>query len=440
MPLDTSIARSIPQVQFAPPPDPLANYTQFAALQHAQNQNALAQQQLAEYGRARAEEESVRNYFARQQAAGVPLTSPAFVQGLYGISPTRATAFQKSLVDTEKEQLAAAELRAKGAIERQKFLASARRDISQRPSDANITAHMEDMLASDLFSAEEKTRIKRETEQFLQLPYDRRVAALSGQGASAAELKPHITVVDQSGQRTLAATPAFGGTPTTLATYADVPLPPGVEAQKGRLAQAGAPRVNVSTEKGYGQTFASNVAKADTDKMAAAERAPALAESANRIIGLVQQGNLFVGPVADIKLNISRALNVAGADNDEKIANTEALIAATGQSTLDAIKGAGLGTGQGFTDKDLKFLQGVAGGTINLTEPTLTHLATLQHRVATKAADAWNSRVMQIPKEVLQGTGISTTPITVPPLMRKGGAAAPAAAGAVDTSNPLLKP
>jgi len=92
---------------------------------------------------------------------------------------------------------------------------------------------------------------------------------------------------------------------------------------------------------------------------------------------LVNQGNVFVGPAADVKLNIARALNVAGANNSEKIANTETLIAATGQSTLDAIKGAGLGTNQGFTDKDLKFLQGIAGGTIDLTPQALKRFAGL---------------------------------------------------------------
>jgi hypothetical protein len=177
--------------------------------------------------------------------------------------------------------------------------------------------------------------------------------------------------------------------------------------------------VNVSTERKYGEAFAGKIAEVDINKMTTAQGAPALAESANRIIGLVQQGNLFTGPIADVKLNIARALNVVGVDNAEKIANTERLIAATGQSTLDAIKGAGLGTGQGFTDKDLKFLQGVAGGTINLTPQTLTELATLQHRVATKAADAWNTRRQEMPKDVAQGTGLSMTPITVPPLMQK---------------------
>lgn len=183
-----------------------------------------------------------------------------------------------------------------------------------------------------------------------------------------------------------------------------------------KATHAPATTVNVSTEKKYGEAFGGKLADVDINKLTTAEKAPQLADSANRIIGLVQQGNLFTGPAADIKLNVARALNVAGANNQEKIANTESLIAATGQSTLDAIKGAGLGTGQGFTDKDLNFLRGIAGGTINLTQKTLTELATLQHRVAERSADAWNKRVKEMPKEVVQGTGLSTTPITVPAL------------------------
>jgi hypothetical protein len=198
---------------------------------------------------------------------------------------------------------------------------------------------------------------------------------------------------------------------------------------------APATTVNVSTEKKYGERFGGLIAEQDAGKLSAAEKAPQLAASANRIIGLVQQGNVFTGPIADVKLNIARALNVAGASNQEKIANTENLIAATGQSTLDAIKGAGLGTGQGFTNKDLEFLRGIAGGTINLTPQTLTELARLQHLTATRSAESWNKRVREIPRDVIQGTGLSTTPITVPPLteIKKGGAAAapttPAPAG-----------
>jgi len=195
------------------------------------------------------------------------------------------------------------------------------------------------------------------------------------------------------------------------------------------LRRAGATNVpiNVSTEKKYGEAFGGKMAEVDINKFTAAEKAPQMAENANRIIELARNPNIFVGPIADIKLNIARAFNVVGANNEETISNTERLIAATSQSTLDAIKGAGLGAGQGFTDKDLRFLQGVAGGTINLTAQTLTELAQIQHRAAVRAAEAWNKRSKEMPRDVAIGAGLSMEPIIVPPLrsavpQRSGGA------------------
>lgn len=188
------------------------------------------------------------------------------------------------------------------------------------------------------------------------------------------------------------------------------------ELQISQAKRATGPVINVSTEKKFGEAFGSKMAESDINKLTTAEKAPAQAENANRIIDIVNKGNLFTGPAADIKLNIARALNVVGANNSEKIANTEVLIAGIGQSTIDAIKTAGLGAGQGFTNKDLDFLQGVAGGTINLTPQTLTRLATLQHRAATYAAESWNKRVKQMPRSAVEGTGLSIEPIIVPPL------------------------
>jgi hypothetical protein len=51
--------------------------------------------------------------------------------------------------------------------------------------------------------------------------------------------KPTTQVVDQSGQRQVLQFPGLGGAGTSVGTYADVPLPAGVEAQKARIALAG---------------------------------------------------------------------------------------------------------------------------------------------------------------------------------------------------------
>lgn len=415
MPIDPRISLGVQPLQVA---DPMARYGQLATIQNAQNQNALAQYQLGAAKRS----EDIQNVLADAYAQS---TDPQSGEIDYNkltkiVAGNRGGAQIPAILKTrrEMEQAALTQRETGFKVEKAKndFIAQAKRDTSQNPSDANLTAFKEDLIANPLFTAAEKKQYAANVDRILAMPVDQRRSFMASQGASAGELKPTVQTVNRGGQTDILNAPAFGGAPTTVATFADVPLPAPVLAQKKDIARAGASNITQTTEKKFGEVFAGKMAEADITKMATAEKAPQLAESANRIIDLVKQGNLFTGPVADVKLNIARALNVAGASNDEKIANTESLIAATGQSTLDAIKSAGLGTGQGFTDKDLKFLQGIAGGTITYTPQTLTELARLQHQAATRSAESWNKRVKQLPKTATEGTGLSLEPIKVPPL------------------------
>lgn len=408
MALDPNIALNVRGIEV---PNPVAQYAQMAQLQNMQTQNQLHQMQMREAEATAQERNALRQ---------LNPNAPDYEAQLFRLNPQLGISYRKEATAAEASRAAAAASRTTAAQKKQEMLGQAWRDISGRPSDANITAHLEDILTSPLYDDTEKSSIQAKATSLLQMPFEERQRSLAQIGAKPSDLKPTVQSVNQYGQTQLLNVPAFGGTPVNIGTYSDVPLPSPVEAQKARLAKAGASNINVSTEKKFGEQFASKLADTDIAKLTTAEKAPQLAESANRIIGLVNQGNVFTGPAAEVKMNIARVLNVAGASNDEKIANTEALIAATGQSTLDAIKGAGLGTGQGFTNKDLTFLQGIAGGTIGLTAKTLTDLATLQHRVAVRSADAWNKRSGEIPKEVVQGTGLSTAPIKVPELSAVG--------------------
>jgi len=181
--------------------------------------------------------------------------------------------------------------------------------------------------------------------------------------------------------------------------------------------------------KKFGEVFGTKIAERDVGLLDTASKAPDLAANANRVLSILSQGNVFTGTAADMKLNMARALNLAGADNNEKIANTELLLSGLARQTLGAVKTSGLGTGQGFTDKDLKFLQDVEGGRITMNAKTIQYLAELSHSAADKSATAWNKRVKEIPKSATEGTGLSTEPIVVP--KRLGAAPAAPAAGAV---------
>lgn len=80
MPLDPSISLGVKTVEM---PNMLAQYGQLAQIQSAQQQNQLQQMQMAEYARARQEEEGARNYLV-----GKDLNAPATQSGLLQFGKT----------------------------------------------------------------------------------------------------------------------------------------------------------------------------------------------------------------------------------------------------------------------------------------------------------------------------------------------------------------
>ena len=87
--------------------DPLAQYGKFAAIQGAQQQNQLAQMQMQEYERTRAEEEGLRNYLSSAN-----LTDPAARQGLMKYGKT-GFAYGAALSAQDKAALEQEETRGK---------------------------------------------------------------------------------------------------------------------------------------------------------------------------------------------------------------------------------------------------------------------------------------------------------------------------------------
>lgn len=113
MPINPSIALSVKPVEFQ---DPTVAYGRIAAIQQAQQQNALAQMQMAEYARARQEEEGVRNYLA-----GKDISAPDTQAGLYQYGKTgidyaaKLQAAQKARMEQQSAELKLAGDRAEQA-------------------------------------------------------------------------------------------------------------------------------------------------------------------------------------------------------------------------------------------------------------------------------------------------------------------------------------
>jgi hypothetical protein len=246
MALDSNIILGARPAQFDlsqfSPMNALTSAMKFKQAEQDTKLNALKMQ---EYERARAEEEGVRNYLSGGREMPAPdLSSPETRTNLLRFGKTGA-AQAKVLSEQETADLT----RRKTAFEvqqaKQKFIAQVQRDTSQNPSDANITAYKEDLIANPLFTDAEKAQLIAGVDRVMALPVDQRKAFMSSQGASAAELKPSVQQINQGGQTQMLRVPAFSGAPTSIGTFADVPLPADVQAQNLQRAVASAARNTV---------------------------------------------------------------------------------------------------------------------------------------------------------------------------------------------------
>jgi hypothetical protein len=155
----------------------------------------------------------------------------------------------------------------------------------------------------------------------------------------------------------------------------------------------------------YAKGAAESAVKRDEETFGVAQTAQTNIDRANEIIDLVNAGAL-TGTAAEIKLKLARALNVAGADNNEVIKNTEVLVSRLGQNVLGNIKASGLGAGQGFTNTDRTFLERIVGGSIELNPKTLQELARISKSVSAAAVEKWNKRLPDIAPNIAKDLGL----------------------------------
>jgi len=213
-------------------PNQLAQYgqmQQIMAAQDAQQFNALKMQE----AQAAMEE---RNALRRLNPS-----APDYEAQLFKVNPQLGISYRKEQATTAAQKAAETKSLAEAAAAKQKMMSQAYRDISGRPSDANITAHLEDISESTLYSDAEKASITKRGLDLLAMPFAERQMFLAQQGASASELKPSTQTVNRAGATDIVRVPAFSGAPATVGTYADVPLPANVQAQKIQIARESRP-------------------------------------------------------------------------------------------------------------------------------------------------------------------------------------------------------
>ena len=391
MPLDPSIILGVKPVQVDmaqfSPMNALTNVMKFKQADQESQMNALKMQ---EYERTRAEEEGTRNYLGKTD-----LSTPEGRMGLRKFGKT-GLAYEKSLTEAETAGLAQKKAKFEVQDARKKFVAQAARDTSQNPSDANITAYKEDLMANDLFTDAEKTQMAAAADRILAMPLDQRSAFMASQGASASELKPTTTVIDQSGQRQLVQTTPFTGAVKTLGTYEDVPLPPAVLAQKKEVAREGGVKVNLPVqEKAFEGELGKGQAKRIIDSQVAAQDAASIIDTVRTGRDIMKSG-MITGAGADFLVKFNQGLKTAGIDAGfaDAAANSQAFAANMAGNVGRLIKQFGAGTG--LSDADREFATAMAGGKISVDAKAINRILDINERAARNTITRHNKDVKGI--------------------------------------------
>jgi hypothetical protein len=175
---------------------------------------------------------------------------------------------------------------------------------------------------------------------------------------------------------------------------------------------------STQAEGEYSKTFGKGLAEKDVALKEVAEAAPAALDGVKLTRNILDSGKVLTGTGAGLKLNVlalGQSLGVTGANADEVVANTQQLQQQRSKAVLNQIKTSGLGAGQGFTDKDLEFLQDASAGRITLSATTLKRQLDLEEKAFKASAQKWNSRVKTMNPKMVETMGLTPVEVEVAP-------------------------
>jgi hypothetical protein len=193
----------------------------------------------------------------------------------------------------------------------------------------------------------------------------------------------------------ITAAPMGNRVPKQANPYSDlvVPNPNGgvmpnqtlIDARKA-IQKAGASNINntvsgAAPENEYNKVVGKGLGESSLALINSAQAAPESIRSAQAIRNAIKNGAI-TGTGADFRQSIQKALETAGVLGEGKAANTQELISSLSKITLAGVKTSGLGAGNGFTDKDLKFLQDGISASFDSTPANLLRVADIAERVA----------------------------------------------------------
>ena len=395
MAIDPNIALGVRPLEV---PNQLAQYGQIQQLMAArdtQQLNALKMQE----AQAALEE--------RNKLRALNPSAPDYEEQLFKVNPQLGISYRKEAATTAAQKAAREKSEFELTAARRKFGDDLKRNLSANPSDENVVAWGQDAVLQGIYTQDQ---VASTVQQLLKLPPQQRASILSQAGASAGELKPSTQTVNRGGATELVQVMPFTGATSTIGTYADVPLPADVVAQKKDIARAGA-TVLPAQEKAFETELGKEQAGSIIKNRTAAQDAASIIDTVKTGRDIMKSG-MITGAGADFLVNLNQGLKTVGIDAGyaDAAANSQAFTANMAGNVGKLIKQFGAGTG--LSDADREFAKDMAGGRISLDAKAINRILDINERAARNVIARHNKDVKgiktNIPLEVEMPPEIET--------------------------------
>ena len=171
-----------------------------------------------------------------------------------------------------------------------------------------------------------------------------------------------------------------------------VPMSADVEAQKARIASAGAARTTVNLPpagKKFSETLGETAGKRLDKYRDNADSAVRTIETSQQLLPLLDDPKFISGTFADARLALARAVGI-------DVASTEAYFAAIGQQVAERITAFGAGTG--LSDADREFAKSIAGGNPVTTAKGIRDIIRINNESAQNVIKRYNEERTRLAK------------------------------------------
>jgi hypothetical protein len=163
-----------------------------------------------------------------------------------------------------------------------------------------------------------------------------------------------------------------------------IPMSAAVEAQKARIAGAGAARTTVNLPpagKKFSETLGETAGKRLDDFRTKAESAVSSLQNAEQLAPLLNDPKFISGTLANARLAVAKAVGI-------DVSATESYFAGVGQQVAERITAFGAGTG--LSDADREFAKKIAAGEETLSVESIRRIIRINNESAENVINRYN--------------------------------------------------